>query len=352
MTDISKNVDTRIIESEAAAWLAQLDGGNMSAQDLAAFQEWMGRSPLHQLEMKELAEVWGELNVLTDLMEPIARESANERKLSSRQKRNSSRVWLKSVGLTSLGLVMALMVFTSGMFNQSGIQKSQPTLIATNVGQHQTAILPDGSSVTLNTNTKIEVDFDDQIRKIRLLNGEAMFDVIPDKTRPFSVYAGDGVVRAVGTVFSVHIKNETVNVIVSEGAVEVSSILEPQVTTKNTPQIALAAGFVKSGHKAVLRNKRTIIEPIGITQVQEDLLWTDGLITFSQLPLEQVVAEVSRYTTLDISISTPEAKNIRIGGVFPTGDMEALFEALELGFGISVVRPSENEVVLSSTTQQ
>lgn len=351
MSDFSHTPDTKIIESEAAAWLAQLDGDNMSVQDLAAFKDWMRRSPRHQLEIRELAEVWGELNTLTDLIEPIAEASSAERKILKQQKNKFLPGW--TTGWTTVltaCIAAAFIGFSALHILNTSTEKRQPILIATSIGQQQTSILPDGSSVILNTNSKVEVDYSASVRKIRLLYGEAVFDVTADKKRPFVVYAGNGVVRAVGTIFSVRIDNEAVNVTVSEGAVELSSITQNTISEK-APSVA-AAGFIKAGHMAVLENQRTLIAPLSIEKINAALSWQDGLLTISGEPLEQVVAEISRYTTLKISIRDPKIRNMRIGGVFPTGDMDALFEALEMGFGVVSTQISPDEVVLSSASRQ
>lgn len=352
MSDLPKCSGSKGIEKEAAAWFAQLDGGDLSVRDLAAFREWMTRSPLHQLEVKNLAKVWGQLNSLTDLMEPIAAAHATEKKLLSTKSQLRYRTGAKWASMVAICLVVVFSAVGRFSLNQSENLKSQPSLITTNIGQHKTSILPDGSSVTLNTNSRIEVHYGDVERKIRLLKGEAIFDVVADKNRQFTVYAGDGVVRAVGTVFSVRIDDDIVNVAVTEGAVELSNIIEvASPKTIAAPTIQLVE-FVKSGHIAILENRLTLIEPVSIAQIQENLSWQDGLLTFSGEKLENVVEEVSRYTSLKISISNPEINNIRIGGVFPMDDTDAFFGALEAGFGISVLRASENEVILSLSSQQ
>ncbi len=58
--------NARQIEAEACAWIAQLDGGEPSQEDLDAFREWVHRSPRHQDEIKRLSAIWGDLNVLTE----------------------------------------------------------------------------------------------------------------------------------------------------------------------------------------------------------------------------------------------------------------------------------------------
>ena len=95
------------VESEALAWIAQLDGDNVSEKDLAAFREWVNRSPAHAREIRELNSFWGELNVLTDMVDPIAEADAISRQL---RRREHFRTWRRRLvfpvgALASLALI-------------------------------------------------------------------------------------------------------------------------------------------------------------------------------------------------------------------------------------------------------
>src|SRR3546814_15029131 len=105
------------------------------------------------------------------------------------------------------------------------------TLQLLGAGHHATATgeilrvpLRDGSAVTLNSNSEIDVDFDEGIRHVRLLRGEALFDVAKDSSRPFVVEADSTRVTAVGTSFTVHrVSGRDVRVLVREGVVELAA---------------------------------------------------------------------------------------------------------------------------------
>src|SRR5690606_23127337 len=104
----------------------------------------------------------------------------------------------------------------------SGLEQYHHT---TEVGEHRTFSLPDGSTITLNTNSELKVTYDKDFRNIRLLRGEAHFEVARDLDRPFLVYAGNGLVRAVGTAFTVFIHDpKEVEVTVTHGVIEVSAL--------------------------------------------------------------------------------------------------------------------------------
>lgn len=346
MTENLPNTDNAEIQAEACAWLAQLDADTMSPQDLEAFHEWLNRSPLHQREMRRAVGLWGDMNMLTELMAPIEAAHAQERKLI---KRRQSWGFPKAVTAMAAACLMGIIIIGVAGPDRFAPPETEASILVTEVGEQLNSTLPDGSTIILNTNSQVEVDFDANVRKIRLLSGEAIFDVMPDKNRPLVVYAGDGLVRAVGTVFSVKLDDTTLNVAVSEGAVEVAPVRALQEVAT---QREIALGYVKAGHMAVFENQRTKIEPIPLAEIESSLSWQKGVLTFSGEPLEQVIAEVSRYTTLSITIGDPELTELRVGGVYPTDDTDALFEALEAGFDIHIEHTDPNNVVLMRVAQE
>ncbi|PHR60674.1 MAG: hypothetical protein COA43_05890 [Robiginitomaculum sp.] len=354
MTNKIQIAEDNKIEAEAAAWIAQLHSGDVSPNDLSAFKEWMARSPQHEKEIKELAAIWGELDSLTQMAEPIRAAALSERKLLRPQQRY--RVLQTGLALSVLvaGFIWVGSIFWNGNDVSAPIRVAKtivvPVIVTTKVGAQKTQILSDGSKITLNTDTHIEIEFDTTHRIIRLLKGEAVFDVEHDENRPFLVYAGDGVVRAVGTVFVIHLKKNVLDLTVTDGAVELSAVnMQVDVEGDVTP-VEKVTGFVKSGHEAQLVEHKAIIVPISTVDIKAKTSWQQGLLSFSGESLETVVFEISRYTTLEIEIRDPAIRDMRIGGVFKTGDIDALFEALEAGFAISVERPSENVIYLKQDT--
>jgi transmembrane sensor len=95
---------------------------------------------------------------------------------------------------------------------------------STDIGEQRPVALADGSTVLLNTDSRLQVEYDAERREVHLLQGEAYFEVAHDSDKPFLVFVGSNIVRAVGTSFTVHIKKLDIEVIVTEGAVEVSAV--------------------------------------------------------------------------------------------------------------------------------
>lgn len=361
MENVTPMTDRRTIEAEAAAWIAQLDGTGPSQQDLAALREWMGRSPQHRAALERLAAVWDDLNILTQLAVPLpGRVAADEPALAGRY---WSHVFRPVAALVAgAALVVAVIIGGSPWRNApevadvadnvAAIAASQGTSYTTAVGMQRTIELADGSRVLLNTDSEVEIELGIATREIRLLKGEALFEVARDPGRPFLVYAGNGLVRAVGTAFSVYLRNEnSVSVTVTEGEVELAAMPEPassDLARDTGLESPAPLATLKAGQVATFGHKVESIQFLALNEIERQLSWRDGMLRFDGEPLSHVVAEVSRYTTQKIVILDPGLADLRIGGYFKVGETEAMFEALETSFGVHAERIGGNLVHLSA----
>lgn len=127
--------------------------------------------------------------------------------------RRFNRVWAAA----------AAVVLAIGLSAGAWLLHSGGTHYRTQVGEQRDVILPDGSKVTLNTDTALAVRYSDERRYIVLERGEALFVVKHDTGRPFDVAAGDTLTRALGTEFNVDMRSSKVTVSVLEGAVRVAA---------------------------------------------------------------------------------------------------------------------------------
>ena len=345
MKPIDRFPDQNAIEAEACAWIAQLDGDTRpSEEDVAALREWINRSPLHRAELERLSDLWGDLNILTKLAVPLRRVAPE----STRHRIN--RLFAIPVGVAAFSA--SLVIGITALFLYLGQADNTVRIDAvytTDVGQQQQVTLPDGSSIELNTDTQLAVDFDRDRRNIRLLRGEAYFDVAHDSKRPFVVYAGTGRVRAVGTAFSVKIKARTVDVTVTDGRVELASVKSQE---RRMPESETNLAVLKAGQSAQLNGSINRVATVEKAAIARKLSWRDGILVFSGESLGYVVEEVGRYTAIDIQFSDPTLREVPIGGYFRVGETEALFDALESSFGIEVVRVDDSTVRLSPTNPQ
>jgi transmembrane sensor len=184
---------------------------------------------------------------------------------------------------------------------------------STGKGETKVVALKDGSVVTLNTASEIQVSYSDALRGVELVQGEALFDVAKNKTRPFVVSAGDTNVRAVGTSFTVRrLEAAPVQVLVREGVVEV---FKPAI---NAPPVRV---WANSMAEAPLDQDAAIAaRPVAPTQLHRQMAWQTGQIAFEGESLAQAAAEFARYSDTKIVIDDPVLAKEEIAGLFKATD--------------------------------
>lgn len=381
-----------LIEDEAWEWVVKFEGDSSpSDEDVQALNEWMGRSALHKQALRDIARDWNDMDLLGALIVPNDQKNKQEgfywsgallwilspllflftlsvqcaQQFSRAMK---SRIIMTSLATGSCAIFLAILLI---------YQLPGRTVYSTAVGQQSTYQLADGSILQLNTNSEVEVNYSESARRINLHKGEAHFDVVSDKTRPFEVYAGSHMVRAVGTAFSVYLEELDVKLTVTEGKVEVGYVqpvyfqgegegqeiiqdtqpppAREKIVNPSTPAgSGQAAGIIGS-----LTAGQSVVIPLGKSSVLEEytehekstikrrLAWLEGQLIFAGEPLKDVLKEVGRYTPIYIELIDPKIANIQIGGNFLVGETEALFDILEIGFGLQVSRVNDLHVQIS-----
>lgn len=337
MTSVYSLPDPEVIESEACAWLAQVDGGNMSPGDLAALKEWIGRSPHHKRTFERMAT---EFIALGTPPADVARVADIAAAPSAKPPRWQG--WATAVAAATV-LILGLALAVPMILQQPADQAAQ-THVA-KLGEQRALTLADGSQLLLNTDTEVHVRMSAAERAVELVRGEALFNVAKDADRPFRVYTQQGVVRAVGTVFSVRLRRAEVEVVVEEGVVELA---RGDVRAGKQPDDLETVTRVASGKRAAFSLENHVVSDLDAATIDRRLSWREGLLVFDSDPLAFVVDEVSRYTDIEIVISDPRIMTMPIGGNFRVGETQALLDALEKGFGISVRRVGDRLVYLSA----
>jgi transmembrane sensor len=344
------------IEQQACAWIAKLNG-EPSDGDLQQFRAWMAQSPAHRTQIRQLAKLWGQLDILAELavinMPPTTLTSSLAVKLKALVHSTAQQL-SKRPAQASLAFALVLAIALSTLFSLDRNSYS------TAVGQQQLITLHDGSTVLLNTNSQISVDYSNQARNITLVKGQAHFDVMPNPNKPFNVYAGTGLVKALGTAFSVYLQPEILEVTVTEGTVELNALqpAAPQPADQASNRQVAEAKVTKltlldAGQNARIDQRNHSIdqlETVDAPAIMQKLAWHQGLLQFSGDPLQEVVAEISRYTDLNIVIADPQIRNLRIGGFFKVGETDKMLEALETSFGIDVKRLGNRTVHLTAAS--
>lgn len=382
MNNLVKFPERSSIEEEASLWIARFEvEENLTPNAISELKEWINQSPLHRQTLLRMASLWSDMNILEELSVPSC-----QTKTSAKAQEHSFNTtvfaligWIKrqvgarklAAGITFVCLVcvMSLTLFKPH-FGFDGLSNGY---YETQVGKQAKIDLPDGSSIWLNTSSKVEVSYTDTQRKLVLHYGEAFFEVAKNPNRPFEVYAAGKMVRAVGTAFSVYKLQESVKVTVTEGIVDLARIdpeIQPASQSEPVPAsqttlikphqptqastLVTKVGSLTAGQSVELKEsdgQQTVVNHAN-EDIARSLSWRDGLLVFAGEPLNEVVREISRYTSLKITLADPEIGTMRIGGQFKTGHTEALFDVLQAGFGLEVAYRSDNQVTIYASKKQ
>jgi transmembrane sensor len=333
--------DAGAIEAEAAEWLVRLDGGTLSGEEYAKYQEWLARSPMHRDLFQRLSAVWDNLDTVKAYAEPLPRLDGGRYRDVAGRLAGGHRPWRKIAAAAASIFILAAAGFVYWDWPEPALEV---VAYETPVGGQRTVALPDGSTVLLNTHSKVEVVYSRASRDVRLVRGEAYFEVAHDKKRSFTVANGNRLVRDLGTAFSVR---------------QVGKALEVTVT-KGTVELAVAAAAEKAQHLAVLNagqsaafdRKLAYVKRLSAVELNRQLSWRDGVLVYAGEPLADVAADISRYTNVKIELANPNLAKMPVGGYFEIGKLRTIFEALESNFGIHAEWIDETHVRLAASPRR
>ena len=232
------------------------------------------------------------------------------------------------------GLVAVALV---GTLATVGLQKiAAVDRYRTVVGAEREIRLADGSVAHLNTDSAIEVSLRSDRRFVRLLRGEARFDVRPNRAAPFVVQANDATLRALGTDFNVRLRPEMTEVTVIEGGVAVRDGKAPVRT-------------VKAGTLAAIRGGAVAMTALDRAEIAQRTAWRTGTLTFAGEPLAQTVEEVNRYRNAPILLGSPGLAALPVTGVFRVGQSDAFIRTLARAHGLQATFSRDGTVMLAQT---
>lgn len=348
------------IEAEARRWLIKLDGdAEPSSEDIIKLREWVSRSPLHRQELLRVSAFWDDANILTELSIPLhSKPQIKPRSWFSELFAQPRRAGYAG----AFAMLCLLAVFILPLFQSTDVTITNGLYVSA-IGELQEQTLADGSTVKINTDSQIQVDYTNEVRKIRLLRGEAHFVVASNADWPFEVYAGKGMVRAVGTAFAVHLISDKIQVTVSEGRVDLAALVEESnkiINSTEEPQTRIQLKKIGSltigqsgsfSNRAILAQStdsdlRPSIHTLTEQELARQLAWREGYLLFAGDSLAHVIAEVNRYQPTQVEIVDPALRELRIGGRFRVGELEAMLDVLESGFDLQVTRLDDQSIQL------
>ena len=219
--------------------------------------------------------------------------------------------------------------------------RNQPLDYETEIGGRRVVALPDGSHISMDSDTALRVRFTETARAITLTRGRARFDVAHDTSRPFTVTADNETVVAVGTSFDVEKLGSTVLVTLLQGQVvvkEENGTLPIRAIAKAQPSVSLTPGqqLVAARHTQ---------PTVASADLQVAAAWEGGHLVFHDEPLSAVVERVNRYTEHPVTVDR-SAADIRISGVFNAGDVGSFVSAITGYFPVQATTTGSGRILL------
>lgn len=310
---MDRREDIASIFEQAERWFARLRARDCSAADRQAFEAWQTADPAHAAAYDETRRLWAELAPLADDNEVARwrREAASD---ESRTTRREHAAW----GLAAAASVVLALAL--GGYAMWGAKAPAPATVAhyATTGELQRLTLADGSRITLNANTELDVTMDASARVVQLTRGQAVFDVVHEPRRPFVVHAAGNTIRDIGTRFDVNLDDAQTRINVIEGVVNV---------TRGDRTATLARGEELATGDNVWR-QRNVDPDVAIG-------WTRGMLVFRQTPLDEAVAQANRYGDGHrLVVADPSLADLPISGDFRIGENDSLVRALQSAFPI------------------
>ncbi|HVY83095.1 MAG TPA: FecR domain-containing protein [Steroidobacteraceae bacterium] len=346
---------TPALAEEAAHWLVELE--EPGAEVLGRFAAWLESSPRHIEEFLMAAAVWKEFDHFDaerrfDIEQLLAAARSNVRPLAaaSTPEPVTRGRWRPARVAAFVGIAAAVVVGVA-LWLFAG---NAPQTYATTRGEQRALKLEDGSVVYLNTQSRVEVVYAKTARTIRLLEGEAMFNVEQDANRPFRVMSGPAVIQAIGTRFNVYRSDAGATVTVVEGVVQIS----PNVATASRPAGPSRAGQTRGaptdalpGPERLAAGEQARVSPRGevvkrsVADLAQVVAWRERRLVFRGNSLDDVATEFNRYNALQIHIEGAAVGSKQITGVFDADDPRSLLQFLERDPALAVTEDGQSVTV-------
>jgi len=306
--------------AEAAQWFARLKTRPVSQGTLQDYFMWR-RKQGNAEAFEEAERFWTDAGQVGESPSILRAVEAAESRVVSRKRVAVARGFFAVIALALVAVAIALVLH---------LAEGQGRALSTGSGEQRVIALEDGSRVQLNADTLLNVRFASHRRELTLGQGEAMFSVAHDPSRPFTVTAGPVAVTAIGTQFEVKRLDGQIIVTLVEGRVDVRDGDHQFVRLKAGEQWRLSDG----------RASVAVVNAANVTA------WTQGRVVFEGMPLERAIAEINRYNGRPIVLDAPSLGREKISGTFQAGDAESFAKAVTAFFPLQQRRDGDGKIHL------
>jgi transmembrane sensor len=359
---------------EASGWFIEFNEGELDHDERVEFNHWIRRSPEHVRAFLEIGATWEDSAGLgknkTSNIEALIAEALSESNvvpiwsgpsgvLFELEKSAVENPEKNNPGNNPEGIpgtrgvrrrfAIAASLIAAAVGLTAWIAQTRNTY-ATDIGEQRFITLADGSTVELNSRSKLRIDFSAKERTVTLMQGQALFHVSKDARRPFIVSSDTARVRAVGTQFDVYRKTSGTTVTVLEGRVSVGSVEESEAksgggsndplrsdSAPKAPQNAAeSVVLLNAGEQVVVAARAAIPAKPKAIDLATATSWTQHKLIFDETPLTEAAEEFNRYNTKRVVIDDPLLASFHVRGTFSATNPERLAEFLRERFSVTV----------------
>jgi transmembrane sensor len=305
----------------AVDWFYRRQAGPLSDADAQAFSEWLAE-PANRDAYLAVEAFWAGAAQAQDLPRFDAKRDQILKDV------NRQRV-TRRAGAASLVALVAVII-GGGVYQVTAPKALVTQSFHTAVGQQATVVLPDGSKITLNTDTVVRTRADGERRLVYLDKGQAFFRVAHDRRHPFVVTAAGRTVTALGTQFDVRVESGALKVLLVEGKVRVQTAPAPApapggAPAAPTPLAARSTDMEPGSEFVALTDGDWRMSRVN---VERETSWLHGKIVIDDRPLGEVVAELNRYSQHKMVIEDDGLAKVRLSGIYQPGDAKEFADSL------------------------
>lgn len=314
----------------AARWFARRRSGTMTEAETLALTRWLEEDAAHREAYLSVRRSWlgaGALRSDPQVLE--MRQQWSELRLRRR------RDFIGRLAVAGIAAVVLASAGTVGWRQVMGPHPLQDQAFQTAVGQRSTVTLPDGSELTLNTDTVVRTRADKDRRLVYLERGQVFFKVAKDARHPFVVTAAGKTVTALGTAFDVRVDASQFRVTLVEGRVRVEEPLPVAPAEaggrRGAGMVSVQATDMTAGSQLIAPIAAPVQAPwrVASANVVVETSWTRDQLIFDDQPLGAVVAELNRYSAKKIILADPKLASTPVSGIFRPGEVDGFVRTVE-----------------------
>lgn len=331
------------VSEAAAVWAVRHDRG-LTATEQDEFSSWLAAAPTHRAAWAEARWGWDELDRLAGLQTSVQAVADPDLLAPPR------RPWWPAVNRAMAPVPGLAAAFVLGwiVFSASSLVRTpDPETVAQQLALIEQRTLSDGSIVELNRGAIIREEFEADVRRVLLLQGEAHFQVVHDTSRPFIVETRGVAVRAVGTAFNVRLDASAVNVLVTEGRVSVNDAEHGESLLAAMPDGApqtLSAG--QSARVDLAAAEAPQVVAVTAAQMEDQLAWKPRLLDFTNAPMPEIVAAFNRGNPVRLTLDDASLADMRLSATFRSDNIEGFVRLMESDFGLRAEWRGDREIGL------